>query len=78
LQQKIAAFVAPPTLALALNLIVPATTDVVLMLLYIGYGCVLIRTALRGVILLFSGDLAAAVQLHHSLLSQGSFSVFPH
>lgn len=48
LQQKIAAFVAPPTLALALNLIVPATTDVVLMLLYIGYGCVLIRTALRG------------------------------
>lgn len=48
LQQKIAAFVGPPTLALALNLIAPQTTDVVLMLLYIGYGCALIRTALQG------------------------------
>ncbi|WP_227509726.1 helix-turn-helix domain-containing protein [Klebsiella michiganensis] len=48
LQQKIAAFVGPPTLALALNLIAPATTDTVLMLLYIGYGCTLIRTALQG------------------------------
>lgn len=48
LQQKIAAFVGPPTLALALNLIAPATTDAVLMLLYIGYGCTLIRTALQG------------------------------
>ncbi|NMD82229.1 helix-turn-helix transcriptional regulator [Klebsiella sp. DNRA6] len=47
LQQKIAAFVGPPTLALALNLIAPATTDAVLMLLYIGYGCTLIRMALQ-------------------------------
>lgn len=47
-QQKIAAFVVPPTLALALNLIAPATTDAVLMLLYIGYGFALIRTALQG------------------------------
>lgn len=48
LQQKVAAFVGPPTLALALNLIAPATTDAVLMLLYIGYGCALIRMALQG------------------------------
>lgn len=47
LQQKIAAFVGPPTLALVLNLIAPATTDAVLMLLYIGYGCTLIQTALQ-------------------------------
>lgn len=38
----------PPALALVLNLTAPATTDVVLMLLYIGYGCALIRTALLG------------------------------
>lgn len=48
LQQKVATFVGPPTLALVLNLTAPATTDVVLMLLYIGYGCALIRTALSG------------------------------
>lgn len=48
LQPKNAAFVGPPTLALTLNLIAPATTDAVLMLLYIGYGCALIRTALQG------------------------------
>ncbi len=47
LQQKIAAFVVPPTLALALNIIAPATTDAVLVLLYIGYGCALIRMALQ-------------------------------
>ncbi|EKM9598410.1 helix-turn-helix transcriptional regulator [Salmonella enterica] len=48
LQQKVATFVGPPILALVLNLTAPATTDVVLMLLYVGYGCVLIRTALLG------------------------------
>lgn len=48
LRYKIAAFVVPPALALALNLIAPATTDAVLMLLYIGYGCALIRTARQG------------------------------
>ncbi len=48
LQQKMAAFVVPPTLALALNLVAPETTDAVLMLLYIGYGYALIRTALQG------------------------------
>lgn len=48
LRHKIAAFVVPPALALALNLIAPATTDAVLMLLYIGYGCALIRTARQG------------------------------
>ncbi|MEQ5055933.1 AraC family transcriptional regulator [Klebsiella michiganensis] len=48
LQQKVATFVGPPTLALVLNLTAPATTDVVLMLLYVGYGCALIRTALSG------------------------------
>lgn len=48
LQQKVAAFAGPPTLALALNLIAPETTDAVLMLLYIGYGYALIRTALQG------------------------------
>lgn len=48
LQQKIATFVGPPALALVLNLTTPATTDAVLMLLYIGYGCALIRTALLG------------------------------
>ncbi|ROP48532.1 AraC-like DNA-binding protein [Enterobacter sp. BIGb0383] len=47
-RQKMAAFVVPPTLALALNLIAPATTDAVLMLLYIGYGSALIRTARQG------------------------------
>ena len=47
-RQKMAAFVVPPTLALGLNLIAPATTDAVLMLLYIGYGCALIRTARQG------------------------------
>ncbi|MCB5307428.1 helix-turn-helix domain-containing protein [Yersinia massiliensis] len=48
LQQKVAAFVVPPILALVLNLTAPATTDAVLMLLYVGYGCALIRTALLG------------------------------
>lgn len=48
LRQKITAFVVPPVLALTLNLIAPATTDVVLMLLYIGYGAALIRTAHQG------------------------------
>lgn len=48
LQQKVAVFVGPPTFALTLNLIAPATTDAVLMLLYIGYGFALIRTALQG------------------------------
>lgn len=48
LQQKIAAFVGPPTLALVLNLTAPATTDAVLMLLYVGYGCALIRSAMLG------------------------------
>lgn len=48
LQQKIVAFVVPPTIALALNLIAPASTDAVLTLLYTGYGCALIRTALQG------------------------------
>lgn len=47
-RQKIAVFVLPPALALALNLIAPATTDAVLMLLYTGYGCALIRTARQG------------------------------
>lgn len=47
-RQKMAAFVVPPVLALALNLIAPATTDAVLMLLYVGYGCALIRTARQG------------------------------
>lgn len=48
LRQKIAAFVVPPALALALNLIAPATTDAVLMLLYLGYGIALIHTANQG------------------------------
>lgn len=48
LRQKFTAFVVLPTFALALNLIDPATTDAVLMLFYIGYGCALIRTARQG------------------------------
>ncbi len=47
-RQKMAAFVVPPSLALALNLIAPAATDAVLMLLYFGYGTALIRTARQG------------------------------
>lgn len=47
-RRKSVAFVAPPSLALALNLIAPATTDAVLMVLYLGYGCALIRTARQG------------------------------
>lgn len=47
-RQKIAAFVVVPALALALNLIAPTITDTVLMLLYIGYGSALIRTAKQG------------------------------
>ncbi|MGR4052030.1 helix-turn-helix domain-containing protein [Kosakonia cowanii] len=38
----------PPAIALALNLIAPMATDIVLMLLYIGYGGALIWTAYRG------------------------------
>lgn len=47
LQQKVATFLGPPTLALVLNLTVPATTDAMLMLLYVGYGYALIRSALQ-------------------------------
>lgn len=47
-RQKIATLVLPPTLALVLNLIAPASTDMVLMLLYMGYGIALIRTGLQG------------------------------
>lgn len=47
-RQKITAFVVPPVLALACNLAAPATTDAVLMLLYMGYGGALIHTARQG------------------------------
>ena len=38
----------PPAIALVLNLIAPISTDIVLMLLYIGYGGALIWTAYGG------------------------------
>ena len=39
---------APPAVALMLNLAMPAVTDAVLALLYLGYGIALLRTSLRG------------------------------
>ena len=40
--------IAPPAAALILHLFLPAVTDTVLILLYIGYGGALLRTAQRG------------------------------
>lgn len=47
-KQQLTVSLLPPAIALALNLAVPATTDIVLTLLYVGYGSALIHTARQG------------------------------
>lgn len=47
-RQKLAICLIPSAIALGLNLVAPATTDAVLMALYVGYGCTLIGTAYQG------------------------------
>ncbi len=47
-RQKLTAFVLPPTTVLLLNLVAPAATDLLLMLLFVGYGCALIGTSRLG------------------------------
>lgn len=47
-RHKLAISLIPSAIALGLNLGVPATTDAVLMALYVGYGCALIGTAYQG------------------------------
>ncbi|MFG1172334.1 helix-turn-helix domain-containing protein [Erwiniaceae bacterium CAU 1747] len=76
LQQKIAAFVGPPTLALALNLIAPPITDTVLMLLYISYGCALIRTALQGSDTFIFRRLSDSASISSLAFIAGSFLCF--
>lgn len=46
--RRILSSVVPPGLALVMNLAWPGSTDAVLMLLYLGYGISLLRTALLG------------------------------
>lgn len=47
-QQKFPRYLIAPLIALLLNLVAPMTTDAILMLLFIGYGGALIRTARQG------------------------------
>ncbi|WP_458023525.1 helix-turn-helix domain-containing protein [Kosakonia sp. BK9b] len=47
-QRKFPRYLIAPLIALVLNLAAPTMTDVILMLLYMGYGAALIRTARQG------------------------------
>lgn len=75
-RQKFALCALPPAIALVFNLAAPDTTDIVLVLLYLGYGAGLITTARQGADAFVFSRLSEATITSRMALLAGSFLCF--